>query len=75
MEERKEWFPCLELLKRMKRSFVDPGKADARTGRRRRAGRLTISSLLELYQPGKADAKNWEAPKSRSADDEGKAFL
>jgi len=47
MKERKERFPCLELLKRMKRSFVDPGKADA----------------------------NWEAPKSRSADDEGKAFL
>jgi hypothetical protein len=45
MKERKERFPCLELLKRMKHSFDDPGKVD----------------------------ENWEAPKSRSADD--KAFL
>jgi len=32
MKERKERFPCLELLKRMKRSFDDPGKADAKLG-------------------------------------------
>jgi len=67
MKGRQEQFPCLELLKRMKRSFGDPGKADTKTGRRRRAGRLTIRRSFD--DPGKVD-ENWEAPKSRSADDE-----
>jgi len=57
MKERKERFPCLELLKRMKRSFVDPGKADARTGRRRRAGRLTMKMRRSFDDPGKVDEK------------------
>jgi len=51
-----------------------------KTGRRRRAGRLTISSLLELYQPGKADAKTGKRRRvgrltmkvRRSFDDPGK---
>jgi hypothetical protein len=38
-----------------------------KTGRRRRAGRLTIRRSFD--DPGKVD-ENWEAPKSRSADDE-----
>jgi len=32
MKERKERFPCLELLKRMKHSFDDPGKVDEKLG-------------------------------------------
>jgi hypothetical protein len=56
MKERQERFPCLELLKRMKRSFDDPGKADTKTGRRRRAGRLT-KVRRSFDDPGKVDEK------------------
>ena len=44
------------IPKKMKRSFVDPGKADARTGRRR-AGRLTTKMRRSFDDPGKADEK------------------